>query len=47
MPPPKASLPPWALTTFGVLFAMNLLDYVDRWVLAAVLPDVKRRSRPT
>ncbi len=40
-PPPKATLPPWALVTFGVLFAMNLLDYIDRWVLAAVLPQIQ------
>ena len=31
----------WAMTTFAVLFAMNLLDYTDRWVLAAVLPQVQ------
>jgi MFS family permease len=33
--------PRWAMTTFVVLFAMNLLDYTDRWVLAAVLPQVR------
>jgi MFS family permease len=27
----------WALVTFVVLFLMNLLDYVDRWVLSSVL----------
>lgn len=32
----------WASITFLALFLMNLLDYVDRWVLAAVLPDVQR-----
>jgi MFS family permease len=31
----------WASVTFLVLFAMNLLDYVDRWVLAAVLPQIR------
>jgi predicted MFS family arabinose efflux permease len=31
----------WALTTFAVLFVMNLLDYVDRWVLSSVLEDVQ------
>lgn len=35
----------WALTTFGVLLAMNLLDFYDRWTLAGVLthlqPDLK------
>jgi MFS family permease len=29
------------MVTFLVLFAMNLLDYIDRWVLAAVLPQIK------
>lgn len=29
-----------ATFTFVVLFAMNLLDYVDRWVLSAVLPQI-------
>jgi MFS family permease len=37
----KASAGRWALTTFVVLFVMNLLDYIDRWVLAAVLPQVQ------
>jgi MFS family permease len=41
MPPPGASAPRWAMVTFLVLFAMNLLDYVDRWVLAAVLPQIQ------
>jgi MFS family permease len=31
----------WALITFAVLFLMNLLDYMDRNVLYAVLPQVK------
>src|SRR4029079_2173394 len=26
---------------FIVLFAMNLLDYTDRWILSAVLPHLK------
>jgi MFS family permease len=30
------------MTTFIILFMMNLLDYVDRWVLSAVLPDVQK-----
>jgi MFS transporter, Spinster family, sphingosine-1-phosphate transporter len=30
----------WATLTFVILFAMNLLDYTDRWILAAVLPDL-------
>jgi MFS family permease len=34
-------VPRWALTMFVVLFLMNLLDYIDRWVLAAVLPQVQ------
>ncbi len=31
----------WARATFAVLFVMNLLDYVDRWVLSAVLKDIQ------
>ena len=33
----------WALATFVVLFGMNLLDYTDRWVLAAVLPQIREQ----
>lgn len=36
-----APLHRWAYTTFVVLFLMNLLDYLDRNVLYAVLPQVK------
>lgn len=32
----------WARFTFAVLFAMNLLDYLDRWVLSAVMGDLQR-----
>jgi len=32
--------PPWALTTFGVLFAMNLLDYTDRNLLTSIKPQI-------
>ena len=31
----------WATVTFLALFAMNLLDYTDRWVLSAVLPQLR------
>src|SRR5262249_10291848 len=31
----------WAHTTFVVLFVMSLLDYIDRWVLASVLPQIQ------
>src|SRR4051794_7182021 len=41
MAPPGTSARRWARVTFLVLFVMNLLDYVDRWVLAAVLPQVQ------
>src|SRR5258708_23826348 len=41
MAPPGISARRWAMVTFLVLFAMNLLDYVDRWVLAAVLPQIQ------
>lgn len=36
-----ATVPQWATVTFLVLFAMNLLDYTDRWVLSGVLPQVQ------
>src|SRR5690606_5093746 len=42
--PEKRPEPPvqrWAYLTFVVLFLMNLLDYLDRNVLYAVLPQVK------
>src|SRR3954453_19132107 len=39
--PLAAPAPRWALATFLVLFVMNLLDYIDRWVLAAVLPQIQ------
>ena len=32
----------WATVTFLALFAMNLLDYTDRFVLSAVLPQVRK-----
>jgi len=35
----------WARFTFVVLFAMNLLDYTDRWVLSAVLEDIQKDFR--
>ena len=38
-PPP--ALARWAIPTFVVLFLMNLLDYMDRNILYAVLPQVK------
>ena len=41
MPPAKAPLAPWAMTTFWVLFAMSMIDYIDRWVLSAVLPQIQ------
>ncbi|GAC1473219.1 MAG: MFS transporter [Isosphaeraceae bacterium] len=36
-----ATAPRWATVTFLTLFAMNLLDYTDRWVLSGVLPQVQ------
>jgi MFS family permease len=38
---PAPALPRWAWATFAILFAMNLLDYMDRNVLYAVLPQVQ------
>ena len=35
----------WARRTFLVLFAMNLLDYIDRWTLASVLPEIQADLR--
>jgi MFS family permease len=31
----------WALVSFGVLFSMNLLDFTDRWILAAVIEKIQ------
>jgi MFS transporter, Spinster family, sphingosine-1-phosphate transporter len=39
--PAATAVPRWATLTFIVLFAMNLLDYTDRWILSAVLPQLK------
>ncbi len=38
---PGAGLSRVAAATFAVLFVMNLLDYVDRNILNAVLPQIK------
>jgi MFS family permease len=47
--PAMGSAPPprWAMTTFLVLFAMNLLDYLDRNVLMAIQPQVKGELKIT
>lgn len=37
--------PPWATTTFVVLFLMHLLDYTDRWALAGVQTTLMRDMR--
>ena len=40
--PAKGYAPPrWAIATFVILFAMNLLDYIDRNVLMSIQPQVK------
>src|SRR3954447_11766889 len=39
--------PRWAMTTFVILFAMNLLDYLDRNVLMSIQPQVKDELRIT
>jgi MFS family permease len=36
-PPPRDGVARLAWTTFGVLFAMSLLDWIDRWTIAGVL----------
>jgi MFS family permease len=38
----SARMTRWAYATFAALFLMNLLDYMDRNVLYAVLPQVQR-----
>jgi hypothetical protein len=35
-PPPR-----WAMTTFVALFAMNMLDYLDRNLLMSMQPQIK------
>jgi MFS family permease len=40
--PAVPSATEWARFTFVVLFAMNLLDYMDRWILSAALPAVQK-----
>ncbi len=39
--PPAGAPPRWAMTTFAVLFVMNLLDYLDRNVLMSIQPQIK------
>ena len=38
---PPSQVPTWAGMTFGILFAMHLLDYTDRWILAAVVKHIQ------
>ena len=33
---------PWGLLALGLLLAMNLFDYIDRQVLAAVEPEIRK-----
>jgi len=37
----KAAIARWAPATFGILFAMHLLDYMDRNILSAIVPQLK------
>ncbi|MDR3636638.1 MAG: MFS transporter [Isosphaeraceae bacterium] len=37
----------WAVTTFVVLFAMNLLDYLDRNILMSMKPQIASQIRMT
>src|SRR5437660_5564412 len=39
-PEPTPAPPPWAMATFAILFAMNLLDYIDRNVLTSMKPQI-------
>jgi len=38
-------LRPHAVVTLTLLFGMNLLDYIDRNILAAVLPHIQEEMR--
>src|SRR4051812_16345896 len=38
----SSSAPRWVMTTFVILFAMNLLDYVDRNVLMTLRDEVRK-----
>ncbi|MDB5351793.1 MAG: sugar phosphate permease [Planctomycetota bacterium] len=38
---PKVSISQWAPATFAILFAMHLLDYMDRNILSAIVPQLK------
>ncbi len=40
-----AAPPRWAMTTFVALFAMNMLDYLDRNVLMSMQPQIKGELR--
>ncbi len=48
-PPPGESIPAaqWATVTFLALFAMNLLDYTDRYALYAVMPQIRQDLKLT
>ena len=39
----KVSASKWAYTTFAVLFVMHLLDYMDRNILSAIVPQLRIR----
>ena len=38
---PAVSTPRWAWVTFGILFAMNLLDYTDRNILTSLRDQIR------
>ncbi len=38
---PTFSVSRWATWTFMVLFAMNMLDYIDRWAISGVIEEIK------
>ncbi len=38
-------VPPAAKWTFAVLFAMNMLDYIDRWALSGVVGEIKKEFK--
>ncbi len=41
----SAAPPRWAMTTFVALFAMNMLDYLDRNLLMSMQPQIKGELR--
>lgn len=43
--PPTFQVSRYAKWTFLVLFAMNMLDYIDRWALSGVAEEIKKEMK--